>query len=81
MHLAERSLVRMTCNAKKWYELEYADDRLTVEQKELFEERYFIFLGMIPNMPDHCIVVGFDSGKIFSGYDKDNFEYVPEEEV
>lgn len=47
----------------------------------LLKEKAFIFLGEIPNMPEHCVVAGKDSGKIFSGYDIDNFKELSGDEV
>lgn len=31
-------------------------------------EHSYIYLGEIPNMPGHCVVVGHDDGRIYSGY-------------
>ena len=48
---------------------------------EIFKEKVFIFYGEIPNMPEHCIVSGHYSGKIYSGYHTSNFEEIPEDET
>jgi hypothetical protein len=33
----------------------------------------YVFLGEIPNMPGHCVVADFRSGKFYSGYHTNNF--------
>jgi hypothetical protein len=33
----------------------------------------YIFLGEIANMPGHCVVVNYRSGKIYSGYHTELF--------
>ena len=39
----------------------------------------YIFLGEIPNMPGHCVVVA-DGGIVIAGYHTDNFiEILPED--
>lgn len=36
---------------------------------EVFDgQRVFIFLGEIPNMPEHYVVAGHTNGMIYSGY-------------
>lgn len=42
--------------------------------------KIFIFLGEIPNMPDHCIVARKDGSFLF-GYHTDNFVELTEDEV
>jgi hypothetical protein len=39
-----------------------------------------LFLGEIPQMPDHCVVSGFHSGKIYAGYHTYNFVEMDEDE-
>ena len=34
----------------------------------------FVFLGEIPNMPGHCVVAGFNSGKLYCRYHPENFQ-------
>lgn len=43
------------------------------------EEETFIFFGEIPNMPGHCVVSSHESGKLYSGYDIENFQEIQEE--
>jgi hypothetical protein len=33
----------------------------------------YVFLGEIPNMPTHCVVVEQQSGRLYAGYHSDNF--------
>lgn len=54
---------------------------------EGYEDKYpfkngetFVFLGEINNMPEHCVVVRHDDGKIFSGYHSENFVEKTEDE-
>jgi hypothetical protein len=32
-----------------------------------------LFLGEIPNMPEHCVVIELESGLIYTGYHTENF--------
>jgi hypothetical protein len=41
----------------------------------------YAFLGEIPNMPDHCVVVSVRSGKIYTGYHSTNFLELSESET
>lgn len=68
------SLVIIEPGHKKWLEANASDSIL-------LKEKAFIFLGEIPNMPEHCVVAGTESGKIFSGYDIDNFKELSGDEV
>lgn len=47
----------------------------------LLAEDVFVFHGEIPNMPEHCIVSGQTSGKVFSGHHTSNFIELSEGEV
>ena len=40
----------------------------------------YLFLGEIPNMPGHCVVVG-DHGKIIAGYHTEEFVEIPPEDM
>jgi hypothetical protein len=40
-----------------------------------------VFLGEIPNMPEHGVFVGFHSGKVYSGYHVYNFVELASDEV
>lgn len=41
----------------------------------------YIFVGEIPNMPGHCVVVNRKTGKIYSGYHIENFVELEEDEL
>jgi diadenosine tetraphosphate (Ap4A) HIT family hydrolase len=43
--------------------------------------RAYVFLGEIPNMPGHCVVVELRGGRIWSGFHTDNFCEIPPDEV
>ena len=40
-----------------------------------------IFLGEIPNMPGHCVVIEIVSKELHIGYHTDRFEELPEDET
>jgi hypothetical protein len=40
-----------------------------------------IFLGEIPNMPEHGVFAGHKSGRVYSGYHIAQFEELPPEDV
>ena len=48
---------------------------------EFQEGEALIFLGEIPNMPGHCVVIAHRSGKIYSCYHTDHFIEMTDEEV
>lgn len=41
----------------------------------------YVYLGDIKQMPGHCIVVDFKTGKIYCGYHTENFIELTEDEV
>lgn len=41
----------------------------------------YVFLGEIPNMPDHCVVADAKTGRVYTGYHTENFVEIPDEEV
>ena len=45
------------------------------------ENRPYIFLGEIPNMPEHCIVIDHQSGQIHSGFHTEDFVELTEDEL
>lgn len=45
------------------------------------DDSLFIFLGEIKNMRGHCVVVGYKTGKTYSGFHIENFFEVSEDEV
>ena len=47
----------------------------------LLSEDNFVFLGEIPNMPDHCVVAGFSSGRVIAGFHTNNFVELDPDEV
>jgi hypothetical protein len=46
-----------------------------------FDDLPLIYLGEIPNMPQHGVFVGHSSGRIYSGYHIDQFVELPQSEV
>ena len=40
-----------------------------------------VFLGEIPNMPEHGVFVGYSSGRVYSGYPIDQFVELSDDEV
>jgi diadenosine tetraphosphate (Ap4A) HIT family hydrolase len=55
---------------------------LAVRRKYPFRaRRTYVFLGEMPNMPGHCVVIEHPSGKVFSGYHTENFVELPDTEV
>jgi len=58
--------------------------KMCVEQKvksPLLSEEVFIFLGEIPNMQGHCVIVGHTTGKIYIGYHIEDFEELSRDET
>ena len=50
--------------------------------KDVFKyNAHYIFLGDIPNMEDHCIVIGVENKNIEIGYHTENFIELTEDEV
>lgn len=66
------SLVKLK---KKW-----AADPAT-KKALFFNDQPLIFLGEIPNMPDHGVFVGQRSGKVYSGFHISQFTELSEEET
>jgi len=44
-------------------------------------EDKFLFMGQIPNMPGHCVVMGLKTNKIYSGVHTERFIELTEEET
>jgi hypothetical protein len=63
------SLVRLRHSSKERQALPFIDDLPLV------------FLGEIPNMPEHGVFAGHRFGRIYSGFHIWEFEEVPESEV
>lgn len=45
------------------------------------KEQHLIFLGEIPNMEGHCIVIDNATGKFYSGYHTENFRELTDDET
>lgn len=69
------SLVRLTSTCREWFR------RSSRTENPLLREDAFVFLGEIPNMPAHCVVLGSKSGQLLSGFHTENFEEIPQEEA
>ncbi len=41
----------------------------------------YIFFGVIPNMPGHCVVADQKTGQLYSGYHTENFEEMSTDET
>lgn len=48
---------------------------------KFMNDKTFVFFGEIPNMKDHCVVMGAFSKKFFVGYHVYNFVECSEEEI
>jgi len=57
--------------------IKYSDEFLeaTNLHKE-FGEKRFVYLGEIPNMTDHCVIVNISTGAVMTGYHIGNFDEV-----
>ena len=44
------------------------------------KDKFFVYFGEIPNMGGHCVLAGYTSGKIYSGYHMQNFRIPTEKE-
>ena len=40
----------------------------------------YIFFGVIPNMPGHCVVADHKTGRIYSGYHTKSFAELPDDD-
>ena len=45
------------------------------------ETEVYVFLGEIPNMPEHCVVADRINGRIFAGYHSFLFRELTDDEV
>lgn len=41
----------------------------------------YVFLGVIPNIPGHCVVTDHRTGRVYSGYHTENFVEIPEDDA
>jgi len=62
---------------------QYSLVKLTSQDLEIAfkNDDRLIYLGEIPNMPGHCIVMDYITGTVYSGYHICNFVELTEEEV
>ena len=52
---------------------EFTNAMRTDKEHPIMKEKVLIYLGEIPNMRGHCVVIGHESCRIFSGYHIENF--------
>ena len=58
---------------------EWADP--AVHRVPFADDLPLVYLGEIPNMPEHGVFAGHKSGRVYSGYHIAQFEEVPPEDV
>ena len=58
----------------------YREEMKKLNMHQFDKDNFFIFLGEIPNMLGHCVIIGHESGKIYSGYHTENFRLPTENE-
>ena len=75
MTIRQYALVKVLPDMKAWLIKNGNHD------SPLLSEEHFVYLGEIPNMPEHCVVAGRQSGKVFSGFHLDNFMELNENET
>lgn len=56
-------------------------DEPSFQEQPYINDMPLIFLGEIPNMPEHGVFIGNQSGHIYSGYHISDFVELSEEEV
>jgi len=57
------------------------DEEKRMKEYPFTKNEPYIFLGEIPNMRGHCIVISHRTGKVLSGYHTDNFIEMSEDET
>lgn len=57
------------------------DETKRMKEYPFTENAPYIFLGEIPNMRGHCIVINYRTGEVLSGYHTDNFIEMSEDET
>jgi hypothetical protein len=45
------------------------------------EGRAYLFLGEIPNMPEHCVLVDWERNRTYVGYHTENFIELTRDEM
>ena len=73
--IRQYALVRLTDKAREYFENQCGDE------DPIFSDNHFVFLGDIPNMLGHCVIVGYRSERIHVGYHTSDFQELTEEEV
>lgn len=61
----------------------FSADDLPKEYRNMYpfdEDGLYIFIGEIPNMPGHCVVMDHPTGKLHSGYHCEHFTEITEDE-
>ena len=58
-----------------------ASSRENAREHKLWNDMPLIYLGEIPNMPEHGVFIGHKSGRVYSGYHIWDFEELGEDEV
>jgi len=67
MYAVIYDIYRIVTKIPQYAIVKFTDERVSELDKdaEVLKDKVFVFLGEIPDIPGHCIVVGYDSGKIF----------------
>ena len=60
---------------------EYKDILKEYNDHRFSKERFFCYVGEIPNMRGHCVVIGQNTGKTYVGYHIENFRLPNEFEL
>jgi len=69
----QNSLVEFTPKYREWAKSRKIGEFQALQTIEFFMCETFFFLGEIPNIPERCIVVSAQTGKVFPGYNTDAF--------
>lgn len=82
--LTPLSLVKLTQEYRDIMEERVTGENYTMgrslEDSEFLDQERFIYLGEIPNMPGHVVVVG-QNGRVYFGFHDDDFQELSEDEV
>ena len=94
-HIDGSGKSRKICQCMAFKKVKIRQYALVKEKEEYFtvganisanKDTAFVFLGEIPNMPGHCVVVehlvkGLNPGKIYTGFHTDRFQELSKDEV
>ena len=58
----------------------YKEELKKRNNAQVIKDLFFIYLGEIPNMRGHCVVLGYTSNTVYSGYHIENFRLPNENE-